>query len=45
MTGPLRSNRFLAQSLVNGVKNKMVLRVAAVVNNQKPYVDKIKIAA
>ena len=28
--------------IMNAVKNKMVLRVASVVNNQRPYVDKYK---
>jgi transposase len=32
-------------SVVNAVKNKIVLRVAAVVNNQRPYVNKMKMAA
>ena len=32
-------------SVINAIKNKMVLRIAAVVNNQRPYVDKHKIAA
>jgi len=32
-------------SVVNAIKNKIVLRVVAVVNNQRPYVDKTKIAA
>lgn len=32
-------------SVVNAVKNKIVLRAASVVNNQKTYVDKAKIAA
>ena len=32
-------------SVINAVKNKMVLRVAAVINNQRAYVDKTKLAA
>ena len=32
-------------AVVNAIKNKIILRVAAVVNNRKPYVDKLKIAA
>ncbi len=32
-------------SAVNAIKNKIVLRVAAVINHQKPYVDYTKVAA
>jgi len=32
-------------SVLNAIKNKMVLRAVAVVNNKKPYVDNTKIAA
>jgi transposase len=32
-------------SIVNAIRNKIVLRAAAVVNNQRPYVDNYKIAA
>ncbi len=32
-------------SVINAVKNKIVLRVAAVIAHQKPYVDKTKLAA
>lgn len=32
-------------SVINAVKNKMVLRVAAVIKNQRPYVDKTRVAA
>lgn len=32
-------------SVINAIKNKMIQRAVAVVNNQKPYVDKLKIAA
>lgn len=32
-------------SVINAIKNKMVLRAVAVVNNRKPYVDNLKIAA
>jgi transposase len=31
--------------VLNAIRNKLVLRVVAVVNNQKPYVDNSKIAA
>lgn len=31
--------------VLNAIRNKLVLRVVAVVNNQKPYVDNTKIAA
>lgn len=32
-------------SVINAVKNKIVLRAVAVINNQQPYVHKLKIAA
>lgn len=32
-------------SIINALKNKMLLRVAAVIRNGKPYVDKYKVAA
>jgi transposase len=32
-------------AVINAVENKLLLRVAAVVKNRKPYVDKTKIAA
>ena len=32
-------------SVLNAIRNKLVLRVVAVVNNQKPYVENIQIAA
>ena len=31
--------------VLNAIKNKLVLRVVAVVNKQQPYVDNTKIAA
>jgi hypothetical protein len=31
-------------SILNAIRNKIVLRAVAVVNNQKPYVDKTKLA-
>lgn len=31
--------------ILNAIRNKIVLRAVAVINNQKPYVDKTKIAA
>lgn len=31
--------------ILNAIRNKLILRVVAVVNNQKPYVEKLKIAA
>ena len=31
--------------VLNAIKNKLVLRVVAVVNKQKPYVDNTKVAA
>lgn len=34
-----------SMSILNAIRNKIVLRAVAVVNNQKPYVDKTKIAA
>lgn len=34
-----------AMSIINAIRNKLVLRVVAVVNNQKQYVDNYKIAA
>lgn len=33
-----------SMSVLNAVRNKIVLRVACVINNQRPYVDKYKIA-
>src|SRR5437588_2111921 len=32
-------------AVINAIKNKIILRAVAVVNNQRPYVDKLKIAA
>jgi hypothetical protein len=32
-------------SVLNAIKNKLVLRVVAVVNNQQPYVDNFKLAS
>ena len=32
-------------SVLNAIRNKIALRSMAVVNNQKPYVDKYEIAA
>ena len=34
-----------SMSVLNAIRNKIALRVVAVVNNQKPYVNNIKIAA
>lgn len=34
-----------SMSILNAIRNKIVLRAVSVVNNQKPYVDKTKIAA
>jgi transposase len=34
-----------AMSIINAIRNKLVLRVVAVINNQKPYMDNYKIAA
>ncbi len=34
-----------SMSVLNAIKNKLVLRAVAVVNNQKPYVDHTKSAA
>ena len=31
--------------VLNAIKNKLVLRVVAVVNKQQPYVDNTKVAA
>ena len=31
--------------ILNAIKNKLILRVAAVVNKQQPYVDNTKMAA
>ena len=31
--------------VLNAIRNKLLLRVVAVVNNQKPYVENIQIAA
>jgi hypothetical protein len=32
-------------SILNAIRNKIILRAVAVVNNQKPYVDNHTIAA
>ncbi len=32
-------------TIINAIKNKMILRAVAIVNNQRPYVDKTKMAA
>lgn len=34
-----------SMSIINAIRNKLLLRVAAVINNQKPYVDRTKKAA
>ena len=34
-----------SMSILNAIRNKIILRAVAVVNNQKPYVDNYKIAA
>lgn len=34
-----------SMSILNAIRNKIVLRAAAVINNQKPYVDNYKAAA
>lgn len=34
-----------SMSILNAIRNKIMLHAVAVVNNQKPYVDKTKIAA
>ena len=34
-----------SMGVLNAIRNKIVLRVVAVVNNQKPYVEINKIAA
>ena len=31
--------------VLNAIRNKLLLRVVAVVNNQKPYVENVQIAA
>jgi len=34
-----------SMSVLNAIRNKIVLRAVAVINNQKPYVDNFEIAA
>ena len=34
-----------SMSILNAIRNKIILRAVAVVNKQNPYVDKTKIAA
>jgi hypothetical protein len=34
-----------SRSVLNAIKNKLLLRVVAVINKQQPYVDNTKVAA